>query len=82
MIKDKALAREFLNKQFEISELMNSNLAELQEKLSPEEFNATRRSTGYMMAEILFRAIEPILREHPGLSPPELADIYNPTRAE
>lgn len=82
MIKDKALARDFLNKQFEISDLMNKNLAELREKLSAEEFDATRKATGYMMAEILFRAIEPILREHPDLSPPELADIYNPTPAE
>lgn len=82
MIKDKDIARGFLKKQFEISELMNGNLAELQDKLSPEEFDSTRKATAYMMAEILFRAIEPILQEHPDLSPPELADIYNPQHAE
>lgn len=82
MIKDKDIAREFLNKQFEVSELMNKNLAALQSKLSAEEFDITRKATAYMMAEILFRAIEPILQEHPDLSPPQLADIYNPQPAE
>lgn len=82
MIKDKDIAREFLNKQFEVSELMNKNLAALQSKLSAEEFDITRKATAYMMAEILFRAIEPILLEHPDLSPPQLADIYNPQPAE
>ncbi|MCS3433960.1 hypothetical protein [Klebsiella sp. BIGb0407] len=82
MIKDKDIAKYFLNKQFEISELMNSNLAELKDKLSPEEFNSTRKATAYMMAEILFRGIEPILQEHPDLSPPELAAHYNPQPAE
>lgn len=82
MIKDKDIAREFLNKQFEISELMNGNLLELKEKLSPEEYDSTRKATAYMMAEILFRAIEPILQEHPDLSPPGLAAHYNPKPAE
>lgn len=82
MIKDKDIAREFLNKQFEVSELMNKNLTALQSKLSAEEFDITRKATAYMMAEILFRAIEPILLEHPDLSPPQLADIYNPQPAE
>lgn len=82
MIKDKDTARVFLEKQFEISNLMHDNLTALQEKLSPEEFDSTRKATAYMMAEILFRAIEPILQEHPDLSPPHLAAHYNPQPAK
>jgi len=82
MIKDKDIARDYLHKNLEMIDLINQNLAGIQDKVAPEEFNQCRKAVGYIMYEAFSRVVEEIVREHPDLSPPGFVMPNNLTKTE
>jgi RHS repeat-associated protein len=71
-------ARRVLRLVREASARLNESIKLVQEKEPPKVFEAYRTAAGKVMGEVYFAIIEPVLAQHPGLTPPGLRAMPNP----
>ncbi|MBL8513017.1 MAG: hypothetical protein JNJ55_03425 [Betaproteobacteria bacterium] len=71
MFSDKQASKIMLDHAFEVSRMLNLSLLDTQSLATPEEFSAAKQSIGKCMAEVLFEVINPIIKRHPELAPPD-----------
>lgn len=67
---DKPLARSISDLMLDVTARLDTSLATVQERGSPEEFERYRDAVGRILGEILLEVLNPIYAEHPDLKPP------------
>lgn len=70
MIENFETARATLKEAFEASRVLDQSIHAVIASGTPDEVTAYKRAVGSVMAEILFQIINPILTQHPELTPP------------
>jgi len=53
---------------------LNDSVRTVMDSASQEEFRRYRRAAAEVMGDLYLHIVQPILHEHPGLTPPELRD--------
>jgi hypothetical protein len=69
MIKDRDAASKVLAAAFEASGILDQSIQHVIAGGTAEEIAVYKRAVGNVMAEILFRILNPIIAEHPELTP-------------
>ncbi len=69
---ERHVAEQALAALFDASVKMNTTLLLIQKECTEEEFLAYRKGTGLAMGYLYTEVIDPILREHPDLTPEEI----------
>lgn len=77
-----ATAAEVLSLAREAAAKINESIKVVQANEPPDVFEHYRTAAGQVMGELYFSIIEPILEQHPGLTPPGLQPGPDPASKE
>jgi hypothetical protein len=72
MIKDRVTANSVLKTALSVTASLNDSIYSVMASGSPEEIKRYKQAVGKVMAEVFLEIVDPILAEHPDLTPPEL----------
>lgn len=76
MIHREALAKQIADMFLEMSRHIEQSVALVHGQCSEAEFMSYRHASAEVLASILDEFLNPIFREHPSLSPPDLRQFY------
>lgn len=76
MIHSEALARQIADMLLEMSGRIDQSISLVHEQCTEMEFLSYRSAAGEVLAKILDEFLNPLFKEHPGISPPELSHFY------
>lgn len=76
MIHSEPLAKQIADMLLEMSGRIDQSIALVHDQCTETEFLSYRRAAGEVLAKILDEFLNPLFKEHPGLSPPELSHFY------
>ena len=71
MIADRETARVLIKAAFKGFAGLNDALFQIAPSLSEQELGQTKAAVGQTMGEIIFQIVNPILKQHPELTPEE-----------
>jgi len=72
------IAKDIIELAIQHNAQLNSSLHHVQNNCSKEDFEKYRKAVAPIMGKILLNIINPILKEHPSLSPSEFARSHAP----
>jgi hypothetical protein len=76
VIHNEAIAKQIADMLLEMSGQIEQSIALVHDQCTETEFLSYRRAAAEVLASILDEFLNPLFKEHPRISPPELSHFY------